>query len=181
MIPKSPVKIETPKASSSTVPTSELDWSNLSKFAWDQGEYNSQWVTVYLTSDLDGVGAVKDAVTCDFTESSFDLKVVGLNGKNYRLLKSSLDKEIVPEKSKFTVKENKITIKLKKVKGEYSYEQWTDLTSKKDPAQKKKEKDDPMSGLMDMMKTMYDDGDDQMKKTIGEAMMKQRSGQLDEP
>lgn len=27
---------------------------------------------------------------------------------------------------------------------------------------------------MDMMKQMYDDGDDQMKKTIGEAMLKSR-------
>ena len=29
-----------------------------------------------------------------------------------------------------------------------------------------------MGGIMDMMKDMYDSGDDQMKKTIGEAMLK---------
>jgi hypothetical protein len=43
-------------------------------FSWDQGGYNSPTVTVYV--DLEGVGAIKDAVSCTFTASSFDLKVV---------------------------------------------------------------------------------------------------------
>jgi hypothetical protein len=42
-----------------------------------QGEYNSPWVYVYVS--LDGVGEIKDRVTCDFTPSSFDLKVPGLD------------------------------------------------------------------------------------------------------
>ena len=67
-----------------------------------------------------------------------------------------------------------------KVKGEYgSYDSWNQLTAKK---KKKKEKaatkDNPMGGIMDMMKDMYDNGDDQMKKMIGETMMKQRNGEL---
>ena len=33
---------------------------------------------------------------------------------------------------------------------------------------------DPMGGIMDMMKDMYDSGDDNMKKAIGEAMVKSR-------
>ena len=50
-----------------------LEWQPLDRFAWDQGEYNTPWVTVYAT--LPGVGSVKDQVTCDFTADSFDLKV----------------------------------------------------------------------------------------------------------
>ena len=50
-----------------------LEWQPLDKFAWDQGEYNTPWVTIYAT--LPGVGSVKDKVTCDFTAESFDLKV----------------------------------------------------------------------------------------------------------
>ena len=34
---------------------------------------------------------------------------------------------------------------------------------------------------MDMMKNMYDEGDENMKKIIGEAMMKSRSGEKMEP
>ena len=33
-----------------------------------------------------------------------------------------------------------------------------------------------MGGIMDMMKDMYDSGDDQMKKVIGEAMLKSKTG-----
>ena len=38
-----------------------------------------------------------------------------------------------------------------------------------------------ISGIMDMMKDMYDDGDENMKKIIGEAMLKSRSGEKPEP
>lgn len=38
-----------------------------------QGEYNHPWVSVYVS--LEGVGEVKDNVTCNFTSDSFDLKV----------------------------------------------------------------------------------------------------------
>lgn len=40
------------------------------------------------------------------------------------------------------------------VKGEYSYETWQNLTSKKDKATKQKAKADPGGGIMDMMKDM---------------------------
>jgi len=171
-----PVRLSSPPATDDT----SLVWSEIPSFAWDQGEYGSKWVTVYCTNSLEGVGEVKKDVTCDFTKDSFDLKVPGLNGKNYRLLKLNLDKDIIPEESTFKVKKNGVNVKLKKVKGEYSYENWTDLTSKKDKAKKEAQKSDPMGGIMDMMKDMYDNGDDQMKKTIGEAMMKANTGQKDD-
>jgi len=60
------------------------------------------------------------------------------------------------------------------VKGEYSYDSWSNLVSKKDKTAKAKAKADPNASIMNMMKDMYDDGDDNMKKIIGEAMMKSR-------
>ena len=71
-------------------------------------------------------------------------------------------------------------LKLEKVKGEYNYESWSSLTAKKKNEKTGKSKD-PTAGIMDMMKDMYDDGDDNMKKIIGEAMMKSRSGEKSEP
>jgi len=156
-------------------------WQNIESFAWDQGEYNTPWVTVYLTSGLDGVGQIKDRVSCDFATGGFDLQIRDLGGKNLRLVKENLDKDVIPEQCKFVVKKNSVNIKLKKVKGEYSYEHWTDLTSKKSKEAKKESKDNPMGGIMDMMKDMYDNGDEQMKKTIGEAMMKANSGEKSGP
>ena len=36
---------------------------------------------------------------------------------------------------------------------------------------------DPMGGIMEMMKDMYDEGDENMKKIIGEAMLKSQRGE----
>jgi len=150
-------------------------------FSWDQGSHNAPIVTVYV--DIPNVGSVKDNVQVVFGKSSFDLKVHGCDGKNYRLLKDNLDKDIIPEQSKFIVKKDKVVIKLQKVKGEYSYDSWTSLTAKKprDPTKEAEKKKDPMGGIMDMMKDMYEDGDENMKKIIGEAMLKSKSGEKPEP
>merc|ERR1711907_240942 len=169
-----PVKLDVKPASQQQ--QSETVYETIERFAWDQGEYNSQWVCVYLTSGFDGLGKYKECVSCDFTASSFDLKILDFEGRNCRMFKDNLDKDIVPEESKFIVKKNGVTIKLKKKKGEFSYDHWTDLTSKKSKEQKKANEDNPMGGIMDMMKEMYDSGDEQMKKTIGEAMPKQQQG-----
>lgn len=159
--------------------SSSLKYIPITDFAWDQGGYNSPMVTVYI--ELNGVGNVKDHVECHFTQSSFDVTVHGLNGKDYRLIKDNLEKDIVPEQSKFIVKKNKIVVKLQKVKGEYSYDHWAHLTAKKPKSERADSKKDPSASIMDMMKDMYDEGDDNMKKIIGEAMMKSRSGEKMSP
>ena len=93
-----------------TLKQSSPTFRTIDQFAWDQGEYNSPTVTVYI--DLESVGSLKDtpSIQCDFTSSSFDLKVFGLNGSNYRLLKDNLDKDIEPSKSKYIVKKGEINI-----------------------------------------------------------------------
>ncbi|KAL7469708.1 hypothetical protein ACHAXS_009956 [Conticribra weissflogii] len=150
-------------------------------YYFDPGQYNSPTVTVYVP--LDGIGQHdKSKITCRFTPSSFDLVVSDFRGQSYRLVNDNLEKDIEPSKSKYVVKPNKILIKLGKVKGEYSYDHWTQLTAKK--AKRKdgagnREKDDPAAGIMDLMRDMYEEGDDNMKKMIGETMYKQRTGQLD--
>ena len=60
---------------------------------------------------------------------------------------------------------------------QYGYDSWMDLTSKKARGEAAEQAADPSSGIMDLMKQMYDEGDDSMKKTIGEAMLKSRSGE----
>ena len=93
-------------------------YSTISSFGWDQDPFGPQaqpaFVYVYITSGVDGVGEAKERVTCDFTPTSFDLKVLGLKGKNLRLLKNGLEKEIVPEESKVIVKK----VSPRRVRGE---------------------------------------------------------------
>jgi len=145
--------------------------------SWDQDSYGKEPnnVYVYVLSGFDGIGASKESVSCDFGKNSFDLKVHDFHGKSYRLVNTNLDKSIVAEESKVIVKKNSIKICLRKEKGTYGYDTWTDLTAKR---QKTADVDkDPSAGIMDVMKQMYDEGDDQMKKTIGEAMVKSRQKQ----
>jgi calcyclin binding protein len=173
--------VDAPEPASSSAPTVPRSapttgaYVPLDDFAWDQGEYNSATVSVFV--DLEGVGKVKDKVEVNFTKTTFDMKVHGLNGKNYRLLKDNLEKDIVPSESKFIVKANKVVLKLKKIKGEYSYEHWASLSAKKKREPGEVKSKDPMGGIMDMMKDMYDDGNEDMKKVIGEAMMKSKMGE----
>lgn len=151
----------------------------IDRFSFDAGGYNAPFVTVYVS--LMGVGSIsRDLISCNFQPSSFDLIVNDLNGKSYRLFQDHLEKDIDPALSKIVVKSDKIIVKLAKVKqrdyGGYDY--WTKLSDKKAREKDKKTKDDPQSSIMDLMKQMYDDGDDNMKKIIGETMMKQQRGEL---
>jgi len=184
--PEELVNTSLPSSSSSTttpivtINKSITSYIPIESYSWDQGEYNTPTVSIFI--DLEDVGKVKDQVSISFTKSSFDVKVHNLNNKNYRLVKDNLDKDIIPDKSKYIIKNNKIVLKLQKVKGEYSYDTWSSLISKKKKSEKEEEKKkDPMGGIMDMMKDMYDDGDENMKKIIGEAMLKSRSGEKPEP
>ena len=179
--PAPPVEVPTPPKK--TPVTTPIITSTTNKYQtfpthyFDCGEYNSPLVTIYVP--LTGIGTHdKSKISCNFTSTSFDLIVSDFtDGKSYRLLNDNLEKEIDVSKSKYVVKPNKIIIKLGKVKGEYSYDHWTELTAKKKKENKGK-KEDPAAGIMDMMKDMYESGDDNMKKMIGETMYKQRTGQL---
>ena len=169
--------VEPTKIPNVTVTSPSFMYTPIDKFAFDAGKYNAPFVTLYV--DLPGVGMIpKEQITCEFHASKFDLIVRDLRGKSYRLMKDHLEKDIVADKSKYVVKADKIIVKLAKVKGEYgSYDYWSKLT---DPKRGSKEKNDnPASGIMDLMKEMYESGDDKMKKMIGETMLKQRTGELD--
>mmetsp|Transcript_25553 Transcript_25553/g.39278 ORF Transcript_25553/g.39278 Transcript_25553/m.39278 type:complete len:295 (+) Transcript_25553:73-957(+) len=179
--PAAPVEVPTPPKK--TPVTTPIITSTTNKYQtfpthyFDCGEYNSPFVTIYVP--LTGIGTHdKSKISCNFTSTSFDLIVSDFtDGKSYRLLNDNLEKEIDVSKSKYVIKPNKILIKLGKVKGEYSYDHWTELTAKKKKENKGK-KEDPAAGIMDLMKDMYESGDDNMKKMIGETMYKQRTGQL---
>jgi len=171
----SPAPTKLVRAGSAAPVSAKLAWV-APAYGWEQGEYNSPWVNVLIS--LEGVGAAKERCHCDFGIDSFDLRVTDVSGTNYRLVVEGLDKDIVPEESRLIVKKNRITLKLKKVKGEYSFDHWTDLKKKGGKAAKEKARSkDPSAGIMDMMKDLYDTGDDSMRKIIGESMMKSQRGE----
>jgi calcyclin binding protein len=174
--PPRPVAVATPP-----VPSALAQYVPVDKFLLDVGGYGSKFVTLHV--ELPGVGSIdRSNITCDFVPASFDLIVKDLNGKNFRLVRGNLEHDIDTETSKIIVKANKVVVKLGKQKQEYGgHEHWSDLTAKKKKsvgADGQSKKDDPQSSIMGMMKDLYDSGDDQMKKMIGETMEKQQRGEL---
>ena len=72
---------------------------------------------------------------------------------------------IDPGHSKIKVKSNSINIELKKSETKF----WSDIKDKKKKETTKEEGGDP---LMSMMKDLYMDGDENMKRTIAESWTK---------
>jgi calcyclin binding protein len=136
-------------------------------------------VRVYVTSGVDGVGKHdKNQIDCEFTDNSFDLRVLHfpVPGKHLRLKMGPLNGLIQPAASKMKVKSNSIVLEMKKSP---SNKKWWDNIKKSKlgsaPQDKKKEDDsaaDPGASLMTMMKELYENGDDEMKRTIAETWTK---------
>lgn len=181
-VPQQPLQTPVAAAASSrAIPSlpSTAKFIPIDRFSFDAGGYNAPFVTVYVT--LPGVGSIdRDLIQCQFQTSTFDLVVKDLNGKSYRLFQDNLEKDIDASKSKIIVKSDKVLVKLAKVKqSDYGgYDYWSKLSDKKAREKSNKIKDNPQSSIMDLMKQMYDEGDDNMKKIIGETMMKQQRGEI---
>ncbi|PNX88063.1 calcyclin-binding protein, partial [Trifolium pratense] len=142
---------------------------------------------------LEGVDESK--IESEFKPNSFDVKFHDIQGKNYRCAIVKLHKEIVPEKCKVLVKPKRVIITLVKA----SKVNWLDLNFKEDKLKPTMDKEkDPMAGIMDLMKNinltytyyackcnemqnMYEDGDEEMKKTIAKAWTDARTGKTADP
>ncbi|XP_021910720.1 calcyclin-binding protein-like, partial [Carica papaya] len=134
----------------------------------------ADFLQIYIS--LEGVDQEK--METDFEPMSVDLKFHDVNGKNYRCAIPKLNKEIVPEKCKVLVKPTRVVVTLfKSSKGN-----WLDLHFKEDKLKPNLDGDrDPMAGIMDLMKNMYEEGDDEMKRTIAKAWTDARSGKTADP
>ncbi|XP_011879602.1 PREDICTED: calcyclin-binding protein [Vollenhovia emeryi] len=154
----------------------------LNNYGWDQ---TSTTMKIYIT--LNNVHRLpKEAVVCSFTEKSLDLRVLGLDNKNYHLPITNLCAEIDTEKSNFKVKTDMIVVSLaKQVARDWSHVTLVEKRIKdaKAPSMPElSEESDPSTSLMNLMKKMYQDGDDEMKKTIVKAWTenqeKQKNGSI---
>lgn len=134
-------------------PTKSIKFESVNDFYWEQ---NEKFVKVYIPLEgLEAYNNIDDMVKVNFTDSSFDFQITNLNGKNYRLIQDNLEKEIDPKASYFKKQgSKKIVIFLAKVKGEFAYENWTQLIAKKSKEDKKKSKDDPMGGMFNIIKNI---------------------------
>lgn len=96
----------------------------------------------------------------------------------------ALQHDIVPAESSFFIKKNHVIVELAKApssgKNDSSFgggwEFWTDLGGRKKREGSGKAAAGGADSIMGMMKDLYQEGDDQTRKLIGEAMTKAQSG-----
>jgi len=138
----------------------------INNYGWDQSE---KFVKIYIT--LKGVHTIPaENVEVTFTEKSFILCVKRLDGKNHEMTINNLLCPIDVQESSKRVKPDMVVIMCRKT----AAKKWDCLTQVE---KKSKDKDkpsldenaDPSDGLMSMLKKMYTEGDDDMKRTLNKA------------
>lgn len=156
----------------------KLYTTKITSYGWDQSD---KFVKLYVS--LEGVEKLpKEKVNADFNSSSVDLVVRELQNKNRQLQIRNLLYEINPKESSVKTKPGYLTILMRKAVSK----NWEYLTKiEKSESDKKKpnyDKDkDPSEGLMDMMKKLYEEGDDEMKRTIAKAWTESREKETSLP
>ncbi|KAB1221312.1 Calcyclin-binding protein [Morella rubra] len=167
-----PSHVPTPISTAPKVaPNPALKYVTLGSFSWDQ---DNEKVKIYVSLE----GVEQEKIETEFKPMSVDVKFHEVQGKNYRCAIAKLNKEIVPDKCKVLVKPTRVIITLFKA----SKGSWLDLQFKEDKLKPNTDKDrDPMAGIMDLMKNMYEEGDDEMKRTIAKAWTDARSGKAADP
>ncbi|XP_075877480.1 calcyclin-binding protein [Nelusetta ayraudi] len=135
----------------------------ITNYAWDQSE---KFVKIYLT--LKDVHKIPlENVEISFTEGSFSVLVKDLGGKNHQMAVLNLLYPIDVKDSFKKIKSDMLLLMCKK----QSTKKWECLT-KVEKKSKDKEKPtvednaEPGDGLMNMLKKIYSEGDDEMKRTI---------------
>lgn len=157
--------------------------TKITNYALDE---SSKFVKLYVSiSDISKL--TQEQITCDFSESSFKFVASNHLNKNHVLQVLKLAHKVIPSECSTRIKAGKIIISLKKQEEGKTWGTITEADRKtkeaKDAKYNSKDADkpsDPSSGIMDMMKKMYDDGDDDMKrmikKTWYESQQKQQAG-----
>lgn len=143
--------------------SSEVRYTTLSSLSWEQ---DSERVKIYVSLE----GVLEENVVSKFQDWALEVKIHDVEGKNYKFVVQKLHKAIDPDSSRVLIKPKRIIISLRKLEEE----NWKDLHFKEDKSEEESKKE-PMARLLEMMKNMYDDGDDDMKKTISDAWTTYRS------
>jgi len=159
------------KAKVDNKPTPE---SQIKDYSWDQSE---KFVKLYLTG-LDGLADIDaSSIKIEYTEYSLSVRIENIKGKTLLFNIHKTCHKIHPDKSYHKVKRDYVVIFMSKYNPGSS---WSHIThAEKAAADAKKSNDvkptdaasndDPSAGLMNMMKKLYNEGDEEMKRTIAKA------------
>jgi len=155
-----------------------IQYNTLGKYSWDE---TSEHVKIYV--DLEGIQTLpNDKIEVNFGRQSCDIKIHQLNNKNFRFGIPKLQEEIDQIGSIFRTRTNRFIITLKKKKnGLWGSLHWKENTLSKSSTPSNNNSadsnEDPSKSIMNLMKNMYEEGDDEMKRTIAKAWTESQSKQ----
>jgi calcyclin binding protein len=140
-------------------------------YAWDQSD---KFLKIYVS--LNGVHDLpSENISTEYDSKLFELQILGTDKKNNVLTIKNLLFEIVPSESYHRVKTDMVILYLKKASSSQHWQYVTESEKKaKEPKTPRFDKEEPEANLMSLMKQMYEDGDDEMKRTIAKAWTEAR-------
>jgi calcyclin binding protein len=154
-------------------------YRDITNYAWDQSD---KFMKIYVSlSGIEGAAAIaKDNIKTEFTDKSFRLRLENVSDKNYQCHVGFLWAKIIPADSYHKLKSDSILLMLKKAEEKKTWAFVTEREGKEDKKKKSKlntdtKEKDPNDGLMSLLKQMYDDGDDEMKRTIAKSWSESRN------
>jgi len=154
-------------------------YREISNYAWDQSD---KFMKIYVSlSGIEGSDAItKDNIKAEFTDKSFRLRLENVADKNYQCHVGFLWGKIIPADCYHKLKSDSVLLMLKKAEERKTWAFVTEREGKEDKKKKSKlntdtKEKDPNEGLMSLMKQMYDDGDDEMKRTIAKSWSESRN------
>jgi len=160
----------------------EKYYRDISNYAWDQSD---KYMKIYVSlSGIEGSAAItKDNITTEFTDKSFRLRLENVADKNYQCHVGFLWGKIIPADCYHKVKSDIILLMLKKAEEKKTWAFVTEREGKEDKKKKSKlnpdtkdtKEKDPNESLMGMLQQMYNDGDDEMKRTIAKSWSESRN------
>lgn len=153
----------------------------IKNYSWDQSD---AFVKIYLTGLAGAKELPNESFELKLEKNGIFFKISNFNGKNMIFSIKELSEGINSEKSYYKAKSDMVVLFLKKTN---TGDNWKHLKrADKDAAEKPKfapkaeDNADPSAGLMSMMKQMYEEGDDDMKRTIAKAWTESNSKRSEE-
>uniref|UniRef100_A0A0K0EE77 Calcyclin-binding protein n=1 Tax=Strongyloides stercoralis TaxID=6248 RepID=A0A0K0EE77_STRER len=160
----------TEKEQQKVIKTSSRPLTKITNYSYEDNESK---LKIYL-SITGAKEASPESFKLNVESDSVCLKASDINGRDYEFILKGLFDKVIPEECDFKQKTDMILITLTKSKKE----KWSSvlkLSGKKKSALKDDyDESNPQESIMNMMKEMYENGDNEMRKTIGEAMLKAR-------
>ncbi|KAH9492868.1 hypothetical protein Btru_024975 [Bulinus truncatus] len=147
---------------------------NISNYAWDQSD---KFIKIYLSlSNLNHL--TQDNIQSTFTSRSVIVKI-HFPTKISTLHIARLSEDVVPKDCYCKIKSEYVLVMLKKSDVGKTWSWLTEREKKSSEMKKPKfdEHEDPGESLTKLLKNMYDEGDDDMKRTISKAYYESQNKQ----